>query len=205
MAKVNKLTKANTYNVEQNAGETLEHYYRRLAKSADQRLVRLEKYSNDKYFKVATDWAYSSAMRDIHTWNGQTATRFNTAPPSDPEKLIAKINDIKKFLSSPTSTKSGIKNTYIKKANTINKKYKTNFTWDQLAAYYDKKINEKWDAKFGSKTALLAIGRINEKANELGKDIEEVTANDFKGDKTLVGKKLAQNLGKNGLTIKDLV
>lgn len=205
MAKVNKLMPANTYNVEQKPGESLERYYRRLAKSADQRLVRLEKYSNDKYFKTATDWAYSSAMRDIHTWNGQAASRFNTAPPSDPEKLVAKINDIKKFLSSPTSTKSGIKNTYIKKANTINERYGTDFTWDQLASYYDKKINEKWDAKFGSKTALIAIGRINEKAKKLGKDIEDVTAADFKGDKSLIGIKLVENLGKNGLTLKDLV
>ena len=180
MAKENKLLMVRPYNTEQKPDETLERYYRRLAKAADERLVRLEKYSREKYFEPATDWAYASAMRDIHTWNGQTASRFNTAPPKNTEKLTAKINDIKKFLGSPTSTKTGITNAYIKKANKFNEEYGTDFTWDELAKYYDRKVADRMTAKFGSKTALKMIGRIQEKMNILGKTIDEISYKDIK-------------------------
>lgn len=180
MAKENKLLVVKTYNTNQKPDETLERYYRRLAKAADERLVRLEKYSKEKYFEPAKDWAYASAMRDIHTWNGQTASRFNTAPPTNPEKLVAKINDIKKFLESPTSTKVGIKNAYIKKVNTFNERYGTDLTWDELAKYYDRRVADRMSAKFGSKTALKVIGRIQDKMNETGKSIDEISYQDIK-------------------------
>lgn len=180
MANVNKQIAQKAYNVGQKPDETLEHYYRRLAKTADQRLVRLERASKEKYYEPATDWAYASAMRDIHTWNGQTASRFNTAPPTNHEKLVAKINDIKKFLESPTSTKTGIKNVYIKKVNTFNERYGTDLTWDELAKYYDRRVADRMSAKFGSKTALKIIGRIQDKMNETGKSIDEISYHDIK-------------------------
>ncbi len=150
------------YSLDQKPDETLVQYYRRLAKTADQRMVRLEKASEQKFFHVATEWAYAKATRDILKWippgdNKSTKLRFNTKPPEG-EDLIAKINDIKSFLSSPTSTKQGIINVYKKRADTVNKRYKTKFTWQQLAKYYDSGQAELWDAKFGSKTALRTIG-----------------------------------------------
>ena len=206
MAEVNKLMTERAYNAGQKPNETLEHYYRRLAKTADQRLVRLEKLSKEKYFEPATDWAYSSAMRDIKTWNGQTAKRFNTAPPVSEEKLIAKINDIKKFLDSSTSTKTGITNAYIKKANTFNEKYGTDFTWDQVAKYFDRKTADRFAAKFGSKTALKVIGRIQDKMNETGKSIDEISYKDIKtSDPDYIELKVKEALWHNKIQLKQLL
>ena len=202
--KINPLLKERDYPTDQKPGETLQQYYRRLAQTADKRLERLEKYSNDKYFKPAKDWAYASAMKDIRSWNGESAKRFFRTPPKDEEKLIMKLNDIKKFLDSPTSTKVGITNIYIKKANTINENYGTNFTWDELASYYERKTNEKWDSKFGSKTALKAIGRIQKKAEELGIEIKDLKEKDFKSsNQDVIDIKIQEALKAN--MVKELV
>lgn len=166
MADKIKLLKIREYPLEQKPDETLYQYYKRIAKSADKRLDRLEAYSKQEGFAAATDstlWAYSKAMDDIHRWGTESSRRFFTKPPEDPERMLAKIGDIKRFLSSATSTKQGITNVYIKRANTINEKYGTNFTWEQLAQYYLSKQNERWDQKFGSKTALKVIAKIQDK------------------------------------------
>ena len=147
--------------------------YRTLAKSADQRLVRLEAYQHDKNFKTATKWAYARAMHDISLWSGQEANRFNTAPPASKTDLLSKIQDIKHFLESPTSTKKGILDVYKKRADTINKKYKTNLTWKDLAQYFDSAANDKLDAKYGSKTAIKIFAEIKKHQKEILKDIDE--------------------------------
>lgn len=147
--------------------------YRTLAKSADQRLVRLEAYQHDKNFKTATKWAYARAMHDIMQWSGSEATRFNTAPPKDKIDLISKIQDIKHFLESPTSTKQGIISVYKKRADTINKNNGTNFSWQDLAQYFDSSLNEKLDEKYGSKTAMIVFNTIKKNKDDVIKDIEE--------------------------------
>ena len=91
------MAQVDSYNLDQKPDETMVQYYKRLAKTADQRMVRLEKASQEPYFKVATEWAYAKATRDILKWippgdNKSTKLRFNTKPPEG-EDLIAKIND----------------------------------------------------------------------------------------------------------------
>ena len=197
------------YDVGQKAGETLEHYYRRLAKTADQRLVRLERYQNDPNYKTATQWAYARAVKDIKKWQqpGQKIDmyRFNTKAPTDPEKLMAKINDIKTFLEAPTSTKKGITDVYKKRADTINKNYGTNFTWQQLAKYYTSGQSELWDAKFGSKTALRTIAQLQKNKKKIAGDIEKADAKDLRVDNKILQKTVDQALSDNQLSIKDLI
>ena len=196
---------ATYYNTEQKPGETLEKYYRRLAKTADQRLVRLESYEHDQAFKPATKWAYSKAMRDIHKWSGETASRFNVTPPADREKLIAKIQDIRAFIESPTSTKKGITDVYKKRANTINARYGTDFTWQQLAKYYTSGQASLWDSKFGSKTALKTIAQIQKNKKKLKEDIDAADAKDLKVDDKMLEKTTEQALQDKDLKIKDLL
>lgn len=201
-----------SYNLEQKPDETLVQYYRRLAKTADQRMVRLEKASEQPYFKVATEWAYAKATRDILKWippgdNKSTKLRFNTKPPEG-EDLIAKINDIKSFLSSPTSSKQGIINVYKKRADTVNKKYGTNFTWKQLAKYYDSGQAELWDAKFGSKTALMTIASLQKNKKKLVKAIKEADRKDIRinsKDSSMIKKTVEMALKDNKLNIEDLL
>lgn len=157
----------------------LEKVYRTLAKSADQRLVRLEQYSKDKSFKVATKWAYARAKHDIEVWSGKEAKRFNTAPPESDTELLSKIQDIKHFLESPTSTKKGIIEVYKKRADSINKTMRKDdpnwkdLTWKDMAQYFDSKLHEKLDKKYGSKTALQVYANIKNNKEEIVEDIKQ--------------------------------
>ena len=158
---------ARTYNYEQKPGESIEAYYHRIAKVADQRLVRLEKLAGQPGYGNATQWAYRRAMSDIETWFGEGATRFHTKAPSDKRSLQAKINDIKTFLGSESSTKSGISSTYQKRVETINKNYGTQFQVDDLQKIFSSSLWKKMEAKnYSSDQILTAIGYIKDNATD---------------------------------------
>lgn len=161
------------YNTEIREGESVLHYYRRLAKVADQRLVRLEALSHEEHYKGVNSWAYNRAMYEIKSWSGKEATRFNTKPPENVEELWAKINDIRRFIEMPTSSKAEINKIYRKKATTLNKNYGTDFTWEDLASFYERETNKLWDKKLGYKTALYTIGAIQKNADEIKEGLKE--------------------------------
>ena len=144
-------------------------YYRRMAKVADQRLVSLESYAYDKYFGGVLNYAYKGATHDLQKYG--EGHRFNTKPPQSVNELRAKIKDIEKFILSETSTKTGVKRTYIQKANTVNERYGTNFTWMDLANYYMSGMADKMDRMFGSKTAMLVIGQLQKQSKKIKNDI----------------------------------
>ena len=193
-----------SYDLEQKPGETLEHYYRRLAKTADQRLVRLEAYAREKDFKPATQWAYSKAIRDIKKWSGPDALRFNTKMPEGDEAIRAKISDIRAFIESPTSTKKGITEVYKKRADTTNRKYGTKFTWQQLAKYYESGQAKIWDEKFGSKTALKTIGQIQKNKKQILEGIEKADQKDIRVDNAVLEKTVNKALKDQDLDITQL-
>ena len=161
------------YNTTMRPGESLEQYYRRLAKVADQRLVRLERLAEQENYHVVKEWAYKRAQEDISRWGG--SNRFNTAPPQNTNQLKAKINDIRAFLESGTSTQKDINTIYKKRADTINSKYGTNFTWQDIADFYGRDKNEALDAKYGSKQVAMAIGVIQQALKGKDEKGEEVT------------------------------
>lgn len=171
---------AKQINLQQMPGETLQELYRRLSKTADQRLVRLEKLTSEEGFKTATQWAYARAEKDIEKWSGdgKGKPRFNRNMPTNETQLKAKINDIRTFLQAPSSTKQGITDVYKKKADTVNKKYGTNFTWEDLAKFYLKGMNKKLEKEGGSDTILRAIGII-----QSAKHPEELVAEAWKNTK----------------------
>lgn len=158
---------ARTYNYEQKPGESIEAYYHRIAKVADQRLVRLERLADQPGYGNATQWAYRRAMSDIETWSGEGATRFHTKAPTDKRSLQAMINDIKTFLGSESSTKSGISSTYQKRVETINKNYGTQFQVDDLQKIFSSALWKKMEAKnYSSDQILTAIGYIKDNATD---------------------------------------
>ena len=67
-------------------GESPEAYYKRLAKAADQRLVRLEKLAGHKGYKNVKSYSYARAMSDIQIYNPK-GSRFNAAISKDPRIL----------------------------------------------------------------------------------------------------------------------
>ena len=210
---------AQQYMLDQKPTESLQQYYKRLAKTADQRLVRLEKASKEELYKPAKEWAYAKAQRDIRKWlpAGQeepAVLRFNTKipgldklkPEQANEKLIAKINDIKSFLAAPTSTKQGITNVYKKRADTLNKNYGTKFTWKQMAQYYESGQADLWDAKYGSKTALHTIAYIQKHRDEIKAAINQADKTNIKisGTDGVIKRRVIKMLQNNELQLSDL-
>lgn len=154
--------------------EGLEAVYRTLAKTADQRMVRLEQTAaQGGAYASATKWAYARAARDIRGWSGQTEKpRWNTKTPRTIGGLESKIEDIKTFLSSLTSTKKGIQD-YMRRTTKINEKYGTDFTWDNVGKFFDSQLNEDLEKKYGSKTRLRAIAHIRKNKDKILKNMEK--------------------------------
>lgn len=152
----------------------LEHEYKQLAKRADQRLVRLEALAESGDFKSAVNMAYRRAQHDIKQWGGEEAKRFNVKQPENTQQLQAKINDIKQFLESTTSTKRGIVTHYKGVAETINEKYGTGFTWDTMANFYQSELSTILENKVaGSGTLIRALGKIYRNKKEILKQLED--------------------------------
>lgn len=161
--------------------------YRKLAKRADQRLLRLERYAQQPKYSNVTQFAYKKAMRDIRSWSGDNATRFNTKPPSHISKLQAKINDIKAFLGSASSSirptqdnvvrndrgeivGGGIDLTYQKRADTLNQRYGTNLTWENVGSIFESQLYRKLIKKYGaqaSKSIVRDIGKLQQNEKEI--------------------------------------
>lgn len=131
--------------------------YKKLARKADSRLRAIEKYAKQKYYTGIERYAYARAMRDTELWSGSGKKRFDTKPPDSLQGIRAKINDIKTFLESPTSTKAGVIEIYKKRADTINKEYGTNLTWQEIADYYTSTAHERAAELYGSKTELMVF------------------------------------------------
>lgn len=147
--------------------------YRQKAKKADQQLVRLEALAHEKHFEGVLEYAYKGAIRDIKTWGGNK--RFNTAPPIKLTELESKIADIDKFLSKPTATKTGVKEIYQNRADTFNKgrinkkgkkvggfgaEFGVDFTWEDIANYYEDKKGQREKVKLASNTEVRVLATI---------------------------------------------
>lgn len=144
--------------------------YKRKAKLADQYMRRLEKLSaSDKAYKGVINYAYARARHDIETWSGKGAKRFDTKAPKKLQSLRAKLRDIERFLQSPTSTKRGIDRIYIKRAQTMKERYGVSGNWEDMVKYYNRGLNEKMDRAYGSRTALRAVGRIQQNSKAIRK------------------------------------
>lgn len=169
---------AKTYNLDYKPGEDALQYYRRLAKVADQRLVRLENLTQTEGFENVTAYAYARAQHDISRYT-EGGMRFNTKPPLNSDGTVnnqmlnEKIADIKTFLSSVSSTKTGIVATYEKRAKTINAKYGTDYTWQDFADYFQSGSYTRHKKDFGSETIFKALGVIEHAGYKVAKEIRE--------------------------------
>lgn len=189
--------------------------YRSLAKKADQRLVRLEKYSEQEHYKGVKKYSYARAMHDIEKYSGEGAARFNTKPPENTNQLQAKINDIKHFLESVTSTKKGITSVYEKRAKSINEGYTdskgvwhegyhTGLTWEDFATFYESDLYKKLDSQYGSATLVKSLGVLKSIGNIKPKDIEKILEENKKVSDDEVVDEITKSLLKQGITSKDL-
>ena len=165
------------YNVDYKPGESDLQYYKRLAKVADQRLVRLEQLSTQPGFEKVTKFAYDKAMRDLELYGG--GKRFNTKPPLnkdgtvDNRLLSEKLADMRAFLSSVTSTKQGIVSVYTERAKTFNTQFGTNYSWQDLADFYQSGDADKALQAASSATVQKAIGKIQHAKEQMLKEMNK--------------------------------
>ena len=90
---------------------------------------------------------------------------------------LEKINDIKGFLQSASSTikptadnavynekgqivGGGIDLTYQKRADTLNQRYGTGVTWENVGSIFESTLYRKLAKKYESKTAVRIIGKL---------------------------------------------
>lgn len=170
MARKPTKTKPSSYNFDIREGETSEAYYKRLAKVADQRLIRLEELSHVEGYKGVKGFSYKRAIKDIQIYN-PGATRFNTKMITYKDKegnehldnriLRERTMSVLEFLKAPTSTKVGIDTAFKTAVETMNKKYGTSFTWEEAARFFEKSSSETlFKQANGSPVAMRALGKI---------------------------------------------
>ena len=164
--------------------------YRRLAKRADQRLVRIERASGKrgsikgesakKGMENLISYAYKKAMMDIRQWSGPGASRFNTAPPTGKDtranimKLRAKIQDIKDFLEKPTSTVSGTEKIYQRRAEGLSESWGIDMTWQEIKQVTDSALFEKLESKMDRYIVLKVLGVIQDNKDNVEKRLKGI-------------------------------
>lgn len=177
--------------------------YKKLAKKADSRLRALETYRHQKNFRTATKYAYARAQKDIKQWGGNK--RFNTKPPMTIAGVQAKINDIKTFLEAPSSMKKGIVSIYQKRADTLNRKYGTNFTWKEMGNFFESGTFEKMSNMLGSKTTMKFVAQVQNSDEEVKKAIEKSADVNIKVEDWKIQDKVNELLKDNLINWKDLL
>ena len=154
--------------------KTLEQEYTRLSNTAYSRMRELEKWvQREPQYKSVLDWGYRLGKKAIARMYGENAKSFRRKAPTDKETLIQNISEVEKFLSLPTTTKTGVIDIYKKRADTLNKNWGTNFTWEDLASFFEGTGFEKNEMAYGSDVYLLAIGEIQKNEDNIIKAIKQ--------------------------------
>ena len=182
--------------------------YKKLAKRADQRLVRLEEAQRSGTIKNALHFAYQTAMKSIRKWSGENANRFNRKPPTRIDSLRAKIRDIERFLGKASSRVGGIKKQYIDASKTMNKNFGTNFTAKDLIKFFESPEWEKYgngeNSAFGYDTYVTAIGILQDNEKELVKALKKHEPINLDIDNDKVSDAVGKLLDQYGLDFKQL-
>ena len=201
--------KVRSYNLDYKPGESDLEYYRRLAKAADQRLVRIEQLSEVPGYEKVKNYAYDRAMRDLEIYGG--GKRFNTKPPLnadgtvDNRLLSEKLADMRTFLSSVTSTKQGINQVYSQRAKTFNEKFGTSYTWQDLADLYQSGDADRLIKRYkDSDVVQRAIGIIQRAEKKLAQEMKQNKKITLDKTDKLVYEKALDILGTKDLNLSVL-
>lgn len=142
--------------------------FRKEAKRADQRMIRLEQRvaENPGKYGEILQYAYKRAIHDINDYSIQNVksdqSRFNRLEGiTTNAQLRGKLKAAKRFNESASSTISGIRTIYAKKAASLNKRYKKeklNISSNTLAKIFDSGLWDKMkDAGYDSDTIFKTI------------------------------------------------
>lgn len=193
-------------------------YYKKLAKKADDRLEALEQHAmkDDAGFKDILHYAYANAMYEIRHIRGEEWSRFGQAIPKTQSgevnkmELHRRIQAVRKFLESPSSTKRGIQAIYRQRAESLNEslglKGKEKLTWKDIANYYESRFEENSDKQYGSQTKFRALGAVRRiaKNTELVAEIRAGNLKNIKLSKDAIINQVAIEMIQNGLNPSDI-
>lgn len=177
--------------------------YKRLAVNANARLKRIENdYSKRPGYENISKWAYKSARKDIEAFGMplyDEQTRFSLATKGLSDKqLMARINAVNRFMESPTSTIRGINSIFNNQVKVINEKYGTDFTWDELASYFEQQGSEKLEASYAYNPTIFQVaGTIKDAVTP--EEIEEAIEKNKKIPDKEVALEIVKMLKQNGI------
>lgn len=161
----------------------LKEEYKKLAWKLDKQMYRIEKASHKSEYKGITKFAYSKMIAEIQNWSPGN-TRWGQKLPEG-EDLEAQVRALKKKLSVmktleklPSFSLKKMKSIFGKAAKTLNKNstYKAagvQLTWQDLANFYGSSAAEVMDAKFGSGTTVIALGKFTQLSEDAKADLLE--------------------------------
>ena len=160
--------------------------YKRLAWKLDKQMYRLEKANQKDQYKGITQYAYKKMVNAIQNWSkGNKRWGANNLPggKNEAEKLKnleKKIAIMKQYEKLPSFSLKGIKKIYMKAAKTVNKKYGTNFKWQDLANFYGSSEAERLDSIYGSSTIVVALGKFKSMSRSQKAEVKEQISNNKK-------------------------
>lgn len=146
--------------------------YRTLRDRANERLRALEKLSNNPDFENVLGYAYRLVERDVKELGLGDVSKVRYRTPKNTNKLESALKRVKNFLDMDTSTKSGIVDVYMKNTEALNKKFGTNFTWQEMKNYLDSINWNEIKKEYGSGRVIAAIKSLREN-NIKAEDIEK--------------------------------
>lgn len=156
--------------------------YRKLVQAANKRLQRLEKYAQrPEYGPQILEYAYRVAQREIRIQRGgDQFKRFSAKTPATLKALRKEVNRVNRFMELPSSSLPGIKETYVKRADALNKLlssrgFKSTYTWQQYAKFFETGLYQKVRSLYGSDVAFKIMGQFARRSDEIKKYLDETS------------------------------
>lgn len=133
----------------------LEKEVKPMLAKANMMLLNLETLSKQEGFEGVDDFAYRVALKNIRNIRGEEYKRFNI--PKNIHQLEKTKRALETFLGSTTSSKKGIVSVYEQNAATLNAKFGSNYSWQQMGAFLKAAGFEDLKKEFDSETAIIML------------------------------------------------
>lgn len=152
--------------------DEMQELYRKEVQRINKQLYRLEKhYAKTDGNIMAT--AYKGIMRDIKAFFGDQK-RFSKSMPVTVREYQKRMNAIRRFYEKPSSTLTGTKNVFQKRAESLSTKSGSKITSEQLMALFETGLFKQLvKDTFGYVTGVKAIGRIQRQGERILRDLEQ--------------------------------
>ncbi len=149
----------------------LEKEVKPMLKEANMKLLNIEMLAKQEGFEGIKDFAYYNAMRDIRKVRGEEYKRFNI--PKNTHQLEKVKRSLETFLGATTSTKKGIISVYEQNAATLNEKFGSNYSWQQMGQFLKAAKFEKLKSDYDSTRAIIMLKALYDNQNLSKKEFEK--------------------------------